>query len=129
MAGVAILSFSAIMVKESDLEPATSTLLRGSIALIVLLPFCILEIRRKGRLNARGALIALGAGVFLGIDFIAWSYSAYLVGAGVSSVLLKLQINILHVLVMIYDNYTLYLWLCCLGNIYRVGTTLPDIVC
>src|SRR5690625_1272207 len=97
MAGVAILSFSAIMVKASNFEPATSTLLPDSIALIVLLPFCILEIRRKGPLNVLGALIALEAGVFLGIDCIPWSYSAYLVGAGVSSVWVNLQITILHV--------------------------------
>lgn len=124
MAGVAILSFSAIMVKESNFEPATSTLLRGSIALIVLLPFCLLEIHRKGRLNARGALIALGAGVFLGIDFIAWSYSAYLVGAGVSSVLLNLQIIILPVLAMIFDKYPVQRRFWVLVPIMLVGIVL-----
>ena len=105
MIGVVALAFSAIMVKESNFDPGVSSFLRTSIAVVVLLPFAWSEIKKKGWMNKKGAWIAFGAGLFLGVDFIAWNYSTYLVGAGISSVLLNLQIIILPLLALIIDKY------------------------
>lgn len=105
MIGVAALAFSAIMVKLSNFEPATSSFLRTAIAFIALLPFAFWEIKRKGFMNRQGNIIAFAAGLFLGVDFIAWNYATYLVGAGISSVLLNLQIIILPLLAMIFDKF------------------------
>ena len=105
MIGVVALAFSAILVKTANFEPATSSFLRTGIAIVVLLPFALLEVRRKGSMSTKGYLIAFGAGIFLGIDFIAWNYATFLVGAGISSVLLNLQIIVLPLLAMIFDKF------------------------
>ncbi|GAA1559536.1 hypothetical protein GCM10009691_36950 [Brevibacterium picturae] len=47
---------------------------------------------------------AIAAGVALGIDYIAWTASIYLVGAGVSTVLVNVQIIVLPLLALIVDR-------------------------
>lgn len=103
--GVLALAFSAILVKTANFEPATSSFLRTTIALVVLAPFAFREIQRKGLMSKNGNLIAFAAGIFLGIDFIAWNYATFLVGAGISSVLLNLQIIVLPLLAMLFDKF------------------------
>jgi len=93
------------MVKEANFEPATNAFLRCLIAFVVLAPFGILEWRKKGKLNRSGLIIAVGAGVFLGIDMTAWNYAIFYVGAGISSVLLNLQIIVLPLLAMTFDKF------------------------
>lgn len=105
MIGVVALAFSAILVKTANFEPATSSFLRTTIALVVLVPFAFREIKQKGMMSRNGNVIAFAAGIFLGIDFIAWNYATFLVGAGISSVLLNLQIIVLPLLAMIFDKF------------------------
>ena len=105
MLGVVALAFSAIAVKEANFEPSTSAFLRCAIAFVVLLPFALNEIKKKGKLSRTGVLLSILAGIFLGIDMTAWNYAIFYVGAGISSVLLNVQIIILPGLAMIFDKY------------------------
>ncbi|HRA31833.1 MAG TPA: DMT family transporter [Thermomicrobiales bacterium] len=105
MIGVAALAFTAPWVKQANFEPATSAILRVGIALFVLLPLAWRERQKLGSLNKTGVILAVVAGLFLGIDFTAWNYSIFYVGAGIASVLLNLQIIILPALAMIFDQY------------------------
>lgn len=103
--GIVALAFTAPWVKLANFEPATSAILRVGLALIVLLPFAFKERQDKGGLNRTGIYLAIGAGIFLGIDFTAWNYSIFFVGSGIASVLLNLQIIILPALAAIFDKY------------------------
>ncbi|MBX3051947.1 MAG: DMT family transporter [Caldilineaceae bacterium] len=105
MLGILALAFSAIMVKEANFEPATNAFLRCLIAFVVLAPFAYMEWKKKGKLNRNGLIIAIGAGVFLGIDMTAWNYAIFYVGAGISSILLNLQILVLPLLAMTFDKF------------------------
>lgn len=105
MLGVLALSYSAIMVKDANFEPATSAFLRCAIAFVTLIPFAWREIKKKGILDNTGIWLAALAGIFLGIDMVAWNYAIFYVGAGISSVLLNVQIIILPGLAMIFDRY------------------------
>jgi len=105
MIGIAALAFTAPWVKLANFEPATSAILRVGIALLVLLPFALREKAQKGGINKKGTLIAIAAGLFLGVDFTAWNYSIFFVGSGIASVLLNLQIIILPALAVIFDKY------------------------
>ncbi len=102
--GTAALAFSGIWVKASNFEPATSVVLRCWLALIFLLPFMLWEIRKKGGLGKRGIIWSIVAGLILGIDFTAWNYSIFYVGAGIASVLLNLQVLILPLLAFFIDK-------------------------
>lgn len=105
MIGIAALAFTAPWVKLSNFEPATSAILRVGIALLVLLPFAFRERAKIGALSKNGIILAVVAGLFLGIDFTAWNYSIFFVGSGIASILLNLQIIILPALAAIFDGY------------------------
>ena len=105
MLGILALAFSAIMVKEANFEAVTNAFLRCLIGFLTLVPFAYWEIKRKGKLNRNGVLLAILAGVFLGIDMTAWNYAIFFVGAGISSVLLNLQIIVMPMLAMGFDKF------------------------
>lgn len=105
MIGIVALAFSAIMVKEANFEPATNAFLRCFIAFVTLVPFAYWEVKKKGKLNRNGVLLAILAGIFLGIDMTAWNYAIFFVGAGISSVLLNLQIVVMPLLAMTFDKF------------------------
>lgn len=83
MLGILALAFSAIMVKEANFEPVTNAFLRCLIGFVVLIPFAYHEKKKHGALNRVGLVLAIGAGVFLGIDMTAWNYAIFYVGAGI----------------------------------------------
>ncbi|AGE37313.1 DMT family transporter [Corynebacterium urealyticum] len=103
--GTAFLAFTPIWVKASNMDPATQAFLRILIGLIVLLPFGFWEIKRKGSLPKAGIIMSLVAGLFLGIDFTAWNYSIFYVGAGIAAILLNLQVIVVPMLTAIFDKY------------------------
>jgi len=105
MIGILALAFSAIMVKEANFEPFTTVFLRCLIGFITLVPFAYWEVKKKGKLNKNGILLAILAGIFLGIDMTAWNYAIFFVGAGISSVLLNLQIIVMPLLAMGFDKF------------------------
>ena len=77
---------------------------RCAIAVIALIPLALLERRRHGGLSRSGILWAIAAGVALGIDYIAWTASIYLVGAGVATVLVNVQVIVLPLLALIIPD-------------------------
>ena len=102
--GIVALAFTAPWVRLSNFNPATSVVLRAGFGLLALLPFAIKEYKEKGGLNKTGVVLSIVAGLFLGIDFLAWNFSIYFVGSGIASVLLNLQIIILPAMAFFIDK-------------------------
>jgi drug/metabolite transporter (DMT)-like permease len=97
--GAVMISFSAVWVRFADVEPARSAMLRATYALPVLLVLVLVRARRHGPPDGPGAgwrtwLLpgAVGAGILLGIDFVAWHESIAIIGAGLGTVLPNLQV-------------------------------------
>jgi drug/metabolite transporter (DMT)-like permease len=102
--GAVMISFSAVWVRLADVEPARSAMLRGIYALPALIVLVALRNRRSeralvdvdvvGSAGLRRWLLpgAVGAGVLLGIDFVAWHESIAIIGAGLGTVLPNLQV-------------------------------------
>ncbi|MCI4011008.1 DMT family transporter [Brevibacterium sp. ZH18] len=104
LAGALCLSVSAILVKLAGVDAATTAVLRCAIAVIALVPLALAERARHGGLSRSGILWAIAAGVALGVDYIAWTASIYLVGAGVATVLVNVQVIVLPLLALIIDR-------------------------
>ncbi|WP_373317526.1 DMT family transporter [Streptomyces glebosus] len=90
--GAACLSASAMFVKLADTTAGTAAFLRCALALGILVPLLVHEIRRNGRLARRLQGCAALAGVFLGIDYVMWTMSILDVGAAVATVLINVQV-------------------------------------
>lgn len=103
--GTAMLAFTPIWVKATNMDPATQAFLRVSIGFLCLLPFGIWEIKRKGALPKKGITYSVVAGLFLGVDFTCWNYSIFYVGAGIAAILLNLQVIVVPMLTAIFDKY------------------------
>ena len=90
--GAVLISFSGVWVRLADVEVARSAFLRGAYALPVLA--ILVAVRAFGGPGPRRWLqpMALLAGVFLGLDLIAWHASIGIVGAGLGTVLPNLQV-------------------------------------
>lgn len=88
--GTAFLAFTPIWVKASNMDPATQAFLRILIGVLCLAPIGFWEWKRKGALPKKGIIYSLIAGLFLGVDFTAWNYSIFYVGAGIAAILLNL---------------------------------------
>lgn len=103
--GTAFLAFTPIWVKASNMDPATQAFLRVSIGFLLLLPIGLWEIKKKGSLPKKGIIMSVVAGLFLGVDFTAWNYSIFYVGAGIAAILLNLQVIVVPMLTAIFDKY------------------------
>lgn len=91
-----LISFSAVYVRLADVEPARSAFLRNAYALpafAVLIWWLRHRSERAGR-PGRGPIVpaAVVAGLFLGMDFIAWHESIAIVGAGLGTVFPNIQV-------------------------------------
>lgn len=104
LTGALSLSISAVLIKLAGVDAPTTAVLRCAIALLVLVPMALLEARRRGRLSMRGILWSLAAGLALGIDYSAWTAAIYQVGAGISTVLVNVQVVVLPLLALLIDR-------------------------
>ncbi|AHH99213.1 hypothetical protein GCM10010174_49730 [Kutzneria viridogrisea] len=104
LGGAGCLSTSAVLVKVAAVDPATSAFLRCAIAVLVLAPLAWRESRRRGALSARGVVVAVVAGAALGADYVMWTRSIFDVGAGVSTVLINVQVVVLPLLAWIVER-------------------------
>lgn len=104
LAGAGCLSASAVLVKVAAVDPATSAFLRCAIAVLVLAPMAWRECRRSGRPSRRGVVVAVVAGMALGADYVMWTRSIFDVGAGVSTVLINVQVVVLPLLSLLIDR-------------------------
>ncbi|MBB1495674.1 EamA family transporter [Propioniciclava sp. MC1595] len=105
--GTLFLSGTPLWVKASNMDPATQAFLRVILGFLILLPLGLHEIRRKGGLHRQGIILAAISGIFLGIDFVAWNYSIFLIGSGVAAILLNLQVVIVPMLTALIDKVKL----------------------
>lgn len=104
LTGALCLSMSAILVKLADVDAATTAVLRCAIALLVLIPLALAERYRRGGLSRSGIGWAIAAGIALGIDYAAWTAAIYYVGAGISTVLVNVQVIVLPLLAFFVDR-------------------------
>ncbi|WP_327688124.1 DMT family transporter [Streptomyces tubercidicus] len=92
VAGSACISASAVFMKLSGTNAGTAAFLRCALALLVLVPLAVREVRRVGRRPLRYQAMDIGAGVLLGVDMVFWAAAVRTVGASVATVLLNLQV-------------------------------------
>jgi drug/metabolite transporter (DMT)-like permease len=94
LAGALTIAFSAILVHQADVHPATAALYRCAYAVPVLGLLAWRERRRYGPRAAGQQRLALIAGLFFAADLIFWHQAIADVGAGLATVLGNLQVVI-----------------------------------
>ena len=92
LAGALTITFSAILVKQAAVHPATAAVYRCAYAVPVLAGLAWREQRRYGPRAPGQQRAALVAGVFFAADLILWHHAIADVGAGLSTVLGNLQV-------------------------------------
>lgn len=91
MAGSVCISFSPVFIKWAHVAPDAAGFYRMLFSGLSLL--LLLGLGGKGWRMPRRAVLALaGGGIFLGIDFMCWHRSIYLVGPGLSTLLGNFQV-------------------------------------
>jgi drug/metabolite transporter (DMT)-like permease len=94
LAGALTIAFSAILVHQADVHPATAALYRCAYAVPVLGLLAWREQRRYGPRAEGQQRLALVAGLFFAADLIFWHQAIADVGAGLATVLGNLQVVI-----------------------------------
>lgn len=94
VAGAICIAFGAIFIRLSHVAPAAAAFYRCLYALPVLAPLAFFERRSRGGRPLRAHLLAIGAGLFFGIDLVLWCQSIVYVGAGLATVLSNFQVVI-----------------------------------
>jgi drug/metabolite transporter (DMT)-like permease len=89
--GIAIISFSAILVRLAHVSASTAALFRTLYALPLLLILWLAQ-RRQDKRSQRERWLAVLAGVFLGLDFASWHRAIDWIGAGMATVLGNMQV-------------------------------------
>ncbi|MDI9917159.1 DMT family transporter [Rhodococcus sp. IEGM 1379] len=92
--GATILGMTSILYDLSGTSPATGAFFRCLYALIPLVIVVLVQRRRPSAHPSSGGWVikAVVAGVFLGIDLVLWHEAIHSIGAGLSTVLLNLQV-------------------------------------
>ena len=90
IAGVLLISFSAIFVRLAAVSPDTSAFFRSLYALPALLVLWLAFGRRLR--SSRLAALAFLSGVFLGLDLVVWHRAIQWIGAGLATVLANTQV-------------------------------------
>ena len=92
LAGALTIAFSAILVHQADVHPATAAFYRCLYALPAARLLALREDRRFGPREEGQRRLALIAGVFFAADLIFWHQAIADVGAGLATVLGNLQV-------------------------------------
>ncbi|MGC0366909.1 drug/metabolite transporter (DMT)-like permease [Rhodococcus sp. 27YEA15] len=98
VAGACAISISSVLIKIADVAPSTAVFFRCFLAVPVLTVMAWREYRRAGRPGRRAVFLQLFGGVLLGIDFALWSQSILMVGAGIASVIVNVQVIVVPLL-------------------------------
>ena len=91
-AGALTIAFSAILVHQADVHPATAAFYRCAYALPLLGLLAWRERRRFGPRAPGQQRLAMAAGLFFAVDLICWHQAIADVGAGLATVLGNLQV-------------------------------------
>lgn len=97
-----LLGSAGLFVILAEASAPTAAFLRCWIAVIVLAPLAILELRRHGLLPSRALVVAAVSGAALGIDYVLWAQSVLDAGVGVSTVLISVQVIVFPALVWVF---------------------------
>ena len=92
VAGALTIAFSAILVHQADVHPATAAVYRCAFALPLLGLLAWRERRRFGPRAPGQQRLAMAAGLFFAVDLICWHQAIADVGAGLATVLGNLQV-------------------------------------
>lgn len=109
-AGAVAVSATAIFVDLAGCQPGTASFYRCVLALPFLLPLAWSERRgtqgRSGtqRLGRRELLAAVLAGVLLAADMLLWTQAIYDVGAGISTVIVNVQVILVPLIALAIDR-------------------------
>ncbi|WP_305093589.1 DMT family transporter [Prescottella sp. R16] len=98
VSGALAISLTAVFIRASDVSPATSVFFRCLLALPPLALLAWWEHRRNRRVTRQDLTRYLVAGALLGVDFALWSQSIMLIGAGISTVLVNIQVVVVPLL-------------------------------
>lgn len=90
--GATLISFSGVWVRLADVEAVRSAFLRGAYALPVLAVLVAIRSRADQPDGRWFRVVPFAAGVFLGMDLVAWHASVGIIGAGLGTVLPNLQV-------------------------------------
>ena len=86
--GVLIIGFSAIFVRLANAPGVVSAFYRMSIgSLVMVTPFMWQVKRSKEKLPTRGVWLAVGGGIFFGLDLIAWTTGIMLSNATIPTLM------------------------------------------
>jgi len=89
--GVLSISFSAIFVRLADVSPSTTAFFRAGYAIPVLFLIWRL-VRGQDYRSTRDRQVAFASGLFLAMDLVFWHQSIRLIGAGLATVLVNIQV-------------------------------------
>ncbi len=98
VSGALAISLTAVFIRLADVSPATSVFYRCLLALPPLGLLAWFEHRRGNRITRGDAGRYVVAGVMLGVDFALWSQAIMLIGAGISTVLVNVQVVVVPLL-------------------------------
>ncbi|GAB3295539.1 EamA family transporter [Epidermidibacterium keratini] len=137
--GVMCLSLSPVAAAMSaQASSSTTAFLRCGLAMVVLAPLAIAEMRRRGRLGLDARRLAVLAGIFLGIDYILWVKAVYVAGAGVTTVLINVQVLVVPLLALWLERTPIgarFWWamplmvagVVLVGGLLETGADAPDL--
>lgn len=98
VAGAASIALTAIFIRLADVSPATSVFYRCLLAVPFLAALAWREHRRGHRVTCGDIGRYAAAGMMLGVDFALWSQAILLIGAGISTVLVNVQVVVVPLL-------------------------------
>ncbi|WP_350269877.1 DMT family transporter [Brevibacterium sp. CBA3109] len=99
-----LLGSAGLFVILAEASAPTAAFLRCWIAVIVLAPLAILELRHHGLLPSKALVVAAVSGAALGIDYVLWAQSVLDAGVGVSTVLISVQVIVFPALVWVFGG-------------------------
>jgi drug/metabolite transporter (DMT)-like permease len=103
-AGAVAVSATAIFADLAYCQPGTASFYRCVLALPFLLPLAWREGRGTGRLGRRELLAAVTAGVLFAGDMLLWTQAIFDVGAGISTVIVNVQVIVVPLLAFAIDR-------------------------
>src|SRR5690242_5656663 len=103
-AGAVLVSASAVLIGLANTSPGTATFYRSLLALPPLVVLAGLERRRTPPVPGRTWVRAVVAGVLFGGDGLLWTQAIAEIGAGLSTVLVNLQVVLVPLLAWLVDR-------------------------